>query len=123
METAQKIILEDANKILKNIGPTDAEIIKAYIEIQTQSKVKYKLMFESVLGGIGVISLLAGAAALLWIIGIAFYRGDAVSTYNRQMTELETRVQGVETTMQHLEDQNILIQKVKTMCTEFEEEY
>lgn len=123
METAKKIIVDDAKKILKGIGSVDANVIEAYVEIELERRNRNMKIFDNTLGGIGLISLIAGAAALLWIIGIAFYRGDAVSRYRIQMTELETRVLHVQEGYKALEEQDILIQKVKTMCEDFNKSF
>lgn len=121
MNAAQKIVIDDAKKILKNIGSADANILEAYIEIETQRQIWGRRTFDNILAGIGVVSLIAIVAAVLWVGAIGFYRSETVASYGRNMSNLENRLIQIEQTTKELEEQDVLIQKVKTFCSDFEE--
>lgn len=121
MSSAEKIVIADADKILKNIGPVDAEVIRAYIEIKTNNNVRNKLVFDKVLTGIFVVLALGSLCLLLSLMIMGINQSVTFGEYNRRITEAETNIEHISDSLQ--KDQDELVRKVKTMCDDFEKEY
>lgn len=121
MSSAEKIVIADADKILKNIGPVDAEVIRAYIEIKTNNNVRNKLVFDKVLTGIFVVLALGSLCLLLSLMIMGMNQSVTFGEYNRRITEAETNIEHISDSLQ--KDQDELVRKVKTMCDDFEKEY
>lgn len=121
MSSAEKIVIADADKILRNIGPIDAEVIKAYIEIKTRNNVRGKLIFDYTLAGICVAAGACGLCLLLGLMIMGMNQSETFREYNERITQAETSLAHISDSLQR--DQDELVRKVKTMCDDFEKEY
>lgn len=120
MEIANKIVREDAKRILKNIGKPDSEIVDAYIEIIVKDKMRGHKLFDNILVGIIVTSLTISLATVLFMACIGISRKTDIDDSRNRVLIAEERIRDIDLTISQLKEQDEILRRLEDVCSSLE---